>query len=319
MFSPQKGKTALTRSETVTAPDAGKTQFAAVVNRASGYVGEKSPAHVQAMLENAAHSRLCDLKFLDPDDILEGLKDAFEGPCGGVIVLGGDGTARCAAEFAMKHDKPLIPLPGGTMNLLPRKLYGERGPADALRAALDGQRALIDAGQADDRLFFLSAAFGFAPDMTRAREAFRGQTGLDALPRVLSFARRALADAFHMNVLFGVDGEEPGREAELLVVALGGLSHLMELKVDEDVGRKFECIASDVHDLGEAARLGFNALTQRWREDPGVAIDCTEQVRVKLKEEDPYGVLDGEPMKLKCEFDVRYLKDAIPVLAPAKA
>ena len=79
MFSPQKGKTALTRSETVTAPDAGKTQFAAVVNRASGYVGEKSPAHVQAMLENAAHSRPCDLNFLDPDDILEGLKDAFEG------------------------------------------------------------------------------------------------------------------------------------------------------------------------------------------------------------------------------------------------
>ena len=42
-----------------------------------------------------------------------------------LIVLGGDGTIRTAAEACSEEGPYLIPLPGGTMNMLPRALYGE--------------------------------------------------------------------------------------------------------------------------------------------------------------------------------------------------
>src|SRR5689334_11986512 len=37
-----------------------------------------------------------------------------------MIVLGGDGTARAAAELMPRDGPPLILLPGGTLNVLPR-------------------------------------------------------------------------------------------------------------------------------------------------------------------------------------------------------
>ena len=42
-----------------------------------------------------------------------------------LIVLGGDGTIRTAAETCAEKGSYLIPLPGGTMNMLPRGLYGD--------------------------------------------------------------------------------------------------------------------------------------------------------------------------------------------------
>jgi diacylglycerol kinase family enzyme len=41
-----------------------------------------------------------------------------------LVVLGGDGTIRTAAEACAGTDSYLLPLPGGTLNMLPRALYG---------------------------------------------------------------------------------------------------------------------------------------------------------------------------------------------------
>jgi diacylglycerol kinase family enzyme len=43
-----------------------------------------------------------------------------------LIVLGGDGTIRSAAALCAQECPLLIPLPGGTMNMLPKAFYGAR-------------------------------------------------------------------------------------------------------------------------------------------------------------------------------------------------
>jgi diacylglycerol kinase family enzyme len=52
-----------------------------------------------------------------------------------IIVLGGDGTARAAAAMAPRNGPPLILLPGGTLNILPKALYGDLTWPEALSAA----------------------------------------------------------------------------------------------------------------------------------------------------------------------------------------
>ena len=47
-----------------------------------------------------------------------------------LVVLGGDGTIRHAAEACAAQGRYLIPLPGGTMNILARALYGNRSWQD---------------------------------------------------------------------------------------------------------------------------------------------------------------------------------------------
>src|SRR5262245_6728072 len=75
-----------------------------------------------------------------------------------IIVLGGDGTARAAAELAPRDGPPLILLPGGTLNILPRALYGELAWPEALAAALaSGEVTRLTAGRANGEAFYVAA------------------------------------------------------------------------------------------------------------------------------------------------------------------
>ena len=65
-----------------------------------------------------------------------------------LIVLGGDGTIRTAAEACAEKGSYLIPLPGGTMNMLPRALYGNVSWEEALkkRSLLRQQKCFPEVG-----------------------------------------------------------------------------------------------------------------------------------------------------------------------------
>ncbi len=290
--------------------------YAAVVNRNSGYVMAKSPATVRAMLENATHGELGSLRMVAGAEVEAALKEAFDSRPSAVIVLGGDGTARSAAAHARRSETPFIPLPGGTMNLLPRRLYGDGDPAECLSKALKGSFRRLDAGCAGEHLFFLQGFFGVAPNIARAREAVRELTSLDDLPGVFGQARKALKSLSGHGLTYHLGKDEGEHKAETLVVSIGSLDDVMSPSPRE-LEHSFEVIGVDVHNLGEIARLGFNALMQHWRDDPGVEVARATELSLHLCEHDPCAVLDGEPVELPVDVTVRYLRDAIPVVVPA--
>jgi diacylglycerol kinase family enzyme len=63
-----------------------------------------------------------------------------------LIALGGDGTIQRAAQQYAENTAFLIPLPGGTMNILPRALYGELSWEDALKNTLATPSAKVLSG-----------------------------------------------------------------------------------------------------------------------------------------------------------------------------
>lgn len=50
-----------------------------------------------------------------------------------LVIWTGDGSIRAAAQKIDGWDGAILPLPGGTLNLLSKKLHGDRDPADILR------------------------------------------------------------------------------------------------------------------------------------------------------------------------------------------
>ncbi len=88
-----------------------------------------------------------------------------------ILVLGGDGTARAIAALAPGDAPPLLLLPGGTLNLLPKSLYGDLAWPQALEAALaHGEVRRLTGGKANGESFFIAAMFGAPTLLAGARE-----------------------------------------------------------------------------------------------------------------------------------------------------
>ena len=224
-----------------------------------------------------------------------------------LIVLGGDGTIRAAAEKLLGKSTILAPLPGGTMNMLPKALYGERPWRAALSDTLKNPEVhTVSGGMAGDHAFFVAALFGAPTLWADAREAAREGHLLEAAQKSVTAARRSLSEPLEYR--FG--GQEGSAEAVAIVCPL--VSRILD---EHDAC--LEAAAIDTKNAGDALRLGFHALMDDWRLDPAVT-------RAKITSATISGhgglpvILDGERVKMGRDAEVRFLPLAFRALAPAK-
>lgn len=222
-----------------------------------------------------------------------------------IIALGGDGTARALAAAAPREGPPLILLPGGTLNVLPRALYGERSWPEALSAALEqGVVQRLPCGRANGEPFFVAAIFGGPTLLARAREAMREGRYLRALRRLNLYARRAVTHRLRARPAVG-DRMRRARAIGVLCPVFSGA-----LAADD-----FEWVRLERDGLIDMARLGLrSALGPGWREDDAVDLRrCTRGDIVSL------GLipatLDGEPRTFLSRVQITFEREGPLVVA----
>jgi diacylglycerol kinase family enzyme len=109
------------------------------------------------------------------DQLSHALEQLASG-CKVVGVCGGDGSAAAAVEVALDRSRPVLLIPGGTLNHLARDLR-IRTADDATAALARGEAVGVDVGCIDGRLFLSSAGFGAYPDMLDARRRLEHRLG----------------------------------------------------------------------------------------------------------------------------------------------
>ncbi len=277
-----------------------------VANVASGGVGPGAAGELEKVFaEFGVTPNICTPETHELETCLRSAID--RGP-DLLVILAGDGTARCAAEQA-GPDGPLIaPLAGGTMNMLPHAVYGRRPWAEALRMLLEhGEEHPLAGGDIDGHRFLVAAILGSPALWAPAREAARhGQLNL-ALER----ARKAFRRAFTGRLRYSLDGGER-EKTEALVLMCPLASRAME----DDAGA-LEAAALNVHGAGEALRLGINAIVRDWRMDPAVDNRPCKVARVWSAQDIP-ALLDGELVRLNRLAEARYVPQICRVLALPK-
>ena len=77
-----------------------------------------------------------------------------------LFVCGGDGTLNEAANGLAGSETALAPIRAGTVNIWAKEVGFPRKPAQAVQAAVEGDRRRIDLGRAGDRYFLLMAGYG---------------------------------------------------------------------------------------------------------------------------------------------------------------
>ena len=274
-----------------------------LVNPMSGGVGANAAAEAAEILEGFA----CESEVisLEGDGMDQTIDTVLAGDADLIVVLAGDGTARAVASRAGSNGPLVAPLPGGTMNMLPKALYGTTDWKEALRVILeDGEPQHVSGGEVEGHAFYCAAILGAPALWAPAREALRG----GKLKLALTHARRAWRRAFSGRIRFDLDGG-PRQRAEALVL----ISPMISRALDDPVG--LEAAAMNPHDAADAFRLAAHALFDDWRHDPAVRSRPARRVRVAARSRIP-AVLDGEPILLSSEATIRFMPKAFRALAP---
>lgn len=142
------------------------------------------------------------------------LDEATESGLDVLIVLGGDGTIRAAAQRCESGGPLLMPLPGGTMNMLPKALYGARTWREALTDTLAAPIVqAVHGGQVGSHRFYVAGVFGGASLFAEAREAIRDGD----LPAAWEQGVAALKQALGAELGYRFEGQSASK-AEAVVV-----------------------------------------------------------------------------------------------------
>jgi diacylglycerol kinase family enzyme len=292
-------------TETGNPPRAAFRRAEAVVNEASGSVGAGAADELRAIvadfgLELNVHAVL-------PDAIEQAVRAAVAAKPDLVIVLAGDGTARLAAALCGPTGPVVAPLPGGTMNMLPKAIYGDRTWQEALRCALNGGvTRMVSGGEVSGRTFYVAAILGAPALWAEAREAVREGHFLAAIRRSWRAARRA----FSGGLRYSLD-DAPRARAEALTL----MCPLISKAMDEETA--LEAAALDLDSAVDAFRLAFNAISGDWRRDPSVRVQPCHHGRAYARGSMPV-ILDGEPLRLTSPVDIRFIPEAFQALEPAR-
>jgi diacylglycerol kinase family enzyme len=224
-----------------------------------------------------------------------------------VVVLGGDGTARTAATKCGAAGKLLIPLPGGTMNMLSHALYGAVSWEAALTSALAASRVHdVSGGTVEGEQFFCVAILGAPSLWADAREAIRRGRLFEALKRSVTAVRRS-GEVLHYEL-----GERLSGAAEAVVVICPLVSKAMQ--GDE---RSLEAAALDPTTAAAMFSLALSAILDNWRGDPSVSRTRVKTVRVSGHGRVPV-ILDGEKVYMGRTVSITFVPVAFRAIAPAE-
>jgi diacylglycerol kinase family enzyme len=225
-----------------------------------------------------------------------------------LIVLGGDGTIRTAAEVCAQEGPYLIPLPGGTMNMLPRALYGEVSWGDALENTLTAPSAkVLSGGRIADKQFFIAAIVGAPALWTQARESIRDGDIIDAIEK----GSVAFQKMFETKVQYLISGEIKG-EAEAVALICPVISEEMS-----DSEQALEAAVIGVESAAEVIGLATAAAFGKWREDRNILLTKTKRVGVQSSKNIP-AILDGEIVNLGRSAEIDFVSRAVNVIVPAR-
>jgi len=225
-----------------------------------------------------------------------------------LIVLGGDGTIRRAAETCSETSPYLLPLPGGTMNMLPRALYGDLGWEEALESTLAVPSAKeLSAGRVGNRQFLVAAIVGTPALWVEAREAVRD----GGIIEVIEKGNVALKSMFGTKLRYDIP-DQPGGEAETVVLICPLVSQ--EMSGSEQA---LEVAAIGVESAAEVIRLATAAAFGKWRNDEKVQLTRTRRLAVQSNKEIP-ATLDGENVNLGTHAEIEFVSRALTVLVPGK-
>ena len=280
-------------------------KFTAFVNSLSGSVPDDGRQQMEAVLNE--HGWPCKFFTPQPNDFEDALNSCVLEPSDAVIVWGGDGTVSTLLQKLGNDGPPVIPLPGGTMNMLHQRVHGRVADWKTclVESVLRRRPEFLPAARLGDRLMFVAALTGRLVGLARAREAVRSGEFAE-IPRVLD-----LVETLNLDTAIAFRGDASGGP-------ISGEATTIGVFVTEDRSKSqdgLDIITSDPDTLGELMRIGLQALTTPLARTEGI---CHQEAKTIVLDFDGIktlpGTIDGEPMEFESGMEISFLPNAARVM-----
>lgn len=206
-----------------------------------------------------------DLIETDPEDCDGQLKELANMAPDLFVVWGGDGTIRSALSIVGPITPNLLIVPGGTMNLLPRAIHGEKAWDVVLRDVLKGPKLKsLSAGEVNGERFYCAMLAGAPAHFAEARESIR--RGDLAKAAAQTGAAIEVLKTLHLEATYG-DGYSFGSTrlptSSFVGAIIGSLTKAGE-------GMEVASLANPT--ATGALNVVWTAIFTDWRNAPGVEV-----------------------------------------------
>jgi len=301
---------------------------------ANPIAGRGKAQRIAAVLEEALKGRGYGVKvFFNKIDSTK----RFDGPVKAAIVIGGDGTLRGVAQWAIDSvfpneeamcasaepanlPYPLLIVPMGTANLMGKHLgvhWSDDNIAEEVLEALEvGRVQQLDVARTNGGIFLLMAGVGF--DAWVVHELDRIRSGPIDLMTYIMPAVKAIAEYRFPVLEVFVDGKKVFRKAPALALVGNireygtGFAILPQARPDDQLLDVCVMPCSSPKDL---IKLALNAAAGEHVQQEGVVYVKGRKVRIESTTSVPVQV-DGEPAG-QTPVDIDLLPCRIPFIVPA--
>jgi diacylglycerol kinase family enzyme len=218
-----------------------------------------------------------------------------------LAIFAGDGTIHSILGGLSGWDGAVLVLPGGTMNLLSRRLHGEADPATIVARVAQGRarrvRPTTIRSRHGDALTGILAGPGTA--WNEVREAMRGTD----IPGIVTGTKEAITESTTGTAVICREpaaGRDEGYAAMMLTPRAAGI---------ELSGFYADTVADYV-------RQGMALLRRNFRDGPHETLGTHPKIRLSAAGADPIGLLvDGEPAQAGTEATFELGRCALELLA----
>lgn len=283
----------------------------ALFNPKSGSVPADAREKLLAVLQEAGING-AELIETDPTDCDAQLKRLAEMAPDLFIVWGGDGTIRTALTTVGPITPNLLLLPGGTMNLLPHAIHGEKTWDAVLRDVLKTpKRRDLPAGEANGERFYCAMLAGAPAHFAEVRESLRRG----------EIVKAAAATSSAIEVLKNMHLEASYRDGYAFTDS--------RLPTSSVVGAIIGSLTKSGHGM-EVASLAnptatgalnvvWTSFFTDWRNAPGVEVAPATSLDIGSDEgQDIPIIADGEPVESASRVRVTFVEKASQCLAAAE-
>lgn len=287
--------------------------IAIVANARAGAVSRLGESRIRTLVDQASVPTA--LYWSDTDDLESALDQAYASRPYAVAVIGGDGTIRSGAKRSLKTGVPIAPLPGGTLNILPKLALGHDNLETAIQNLSNWSIRDLDVGMIGGEPFFLTAACGYAGSVAQMREAWRPPRKWSAVANATVACLRGFSPSLRGGVRYSLSTDD-WRKAHTLVLAVGSAERVVRADLYQDKTHEtLQAWALPADTPWRLLKTAWQA-AGNWRDAKGLDVGRAEVVPLRLGSTRPLVVLDGDPVRLSRVTEAKMLPGALKILAP---